>query len=40
MAEKHTVTGYQGFVDFMKSFSSEKIINILFSGEKVDGSEY
>ncbi|XP_070509018.1 thioredoxin domain-containing protein 17-like [Chironomus tepperi] len=40
MAEKHTVTGYAAFVDFMKTFSSDKIINILFSGEKVDGKSW
>lgn len=35
MAEEHHVKGYDGFVQFMKDFDTkDKIINILFSGEK------
>lgn len=37
MAEEHSVAGYENFVEFMKNFSSKKVINILFSGEKVEG---
>jgi hypothetical protein len=39
MAEEHHTTGYEGFVEFMKQFKSDKIINILFSGEKIDGGK-
>lgn len=38
MAEEHSVAGYENFIEFMKNFSSsKKEINILFSGEKIDG---
>lgn len=40
MAENHKVTGYEGFTEFMKNFKSDKMINILFTGAKVDGSKY
>jgi hypothetical protein len=40
MAEKHAVTGYDGFVEFIKGFKSDKVINVLFTGEKIDGSEF
>lgn len=37
MAEKHSVAGYENFIEFMKNFKSSKFINILFTGEKIDG---
>jgi hypothetical protein len=39
MAEKHSVAGFEEFIMFIKSFKSEKVTNVLFTGEKVDGSE-
>ncbi|KAG5669020.1 hypothetical protein PVAND_016922 [Polypedilum vanderplanki] len=40
MAEKHSVTGFDEFTEFIKNFKSDKIVNVLFTGEKADGKSW